>query len=337
MWLARHGHCVDSLHITYNPDADVLFQQLPLSKAPLVGLVRLEVDGPDSLVALAPALPQLVALTHLSASISLVGSSLDPPYVFSAERPLQQLCPGLKSLRLAIDCSYSAGLDWVDAPVVNLMPAGLQQLHITCGSTVRAISLDSGILTSLTALRSLSLVGLAVDPDPLFHMPSLEQVDLCGVQCLVDGEWSSLADWLVEGVCTALQHLTKLSGMTLSHAGVGPWSLQSLVTTVPGVCKLEVDVERPSDTTAAWVQQLSGFACLRHLDLSMYSVHMEGDATAVVSELSSLQQLTYLRLSDRHARVQPSTWAGVLPCLPQLQVLGVSKQLLLEGLAAEVA
>jgi hypothetical protein len=88
-WMEQHGECVTSLDITYDLKAAGLFQQLPLSTAPLAHLARLELLGPNSLVALVPALPQLMALTHLRAGIALVpmGSSTQSwsPGVFSVK------------------------------------------------------------------------------------------------------------------------------------------------------------------------------------------------------------------------------------------------------------
>jgi hypothetical protein len=108
----------------------------------------LEVDGPDSLVALAPALPQLVALTHLRASIGLIypeaNTSSVAQGVFSAKGAplqavpcLQQLCPRLRSLQLDIDFQSHDPEDGggdekrVDAPVAEVLPDKLEQLHIT--------------------------------------------------------------------------------------------------------------------------------------------------------------------------------------------------------------
>jgi hypothetical protein len=95
----------------------------------------------------------------------------------------------------------------------------------------------------------------------------------------------------------------------------------------------------PCAEAADWVQQLSSLGSLRHLDLAIDRADHFTQGLAVVSALSSLQQLTYLRLDHRcNGEVQRSTWAELLPHLPQLRVLVVRKELLLEGaLAAEVA
>jgi hypothetical protein len=334
-WIAQHGACVTTLHVIYDPITHYVFRRLrlPLSTAPMTSLARLDVYGPESLVVVAPALPQLVALTHLRASITMTDSRLGPKdEEHSPLKPMQQLCPGLKSLDLTINATDSPGINGAQVPVAHLLPAGLQQLQIKA----LRMGLDSAALTtSLTALRSLSLVGLAVDPNPLFHMPELEQLELVNAHCWVDRRWSSVAQWLAAGMCTAPQRLTKLCGMSLSDIRLSVGALQSLVTAAPGLRSLEVSLGQPNPAAAAWVQQLSGFSRLQRLSLGFHR-DATGDATALVSSLCYLQHLTCLLLGYRHGGVQPSTWAGVLPHLPQLRVLGVSKPLLLEGLVLEV-
>jgi hypothetical protein len=331
-WLAQHGGCVASLHITYNSGTVALFQQLPLSSAPLVNLARLEVDGPDSLVALAPALPQLVALTHLRASVALMrveGSAPgDKQGMFSIrgvplEDPpsLQQLCPGLKSLHLATRC----GKLWVEAPVAQLLPHLLEQLNVN-GSSGAVV--HSAALTPFTSLRSFTLYGgELVDPDLLLAMPGLEEVNLCQAD-IRGGPQSFIADWLASGLCTAPEHLTKLTGLRIVPDPVIP---PSLLTALRGLRELDATLCWPG--ASACVQQLSGLSCLGHLSLGI-----AGETEGALSALSSVQQLTCLCVSTLGGGVSRSTWAALLPNLTQLRVLGVTKQLLLEGgLAAEVA
>jgi hypothetical protein len=340
-WLAQHGSCVTSLQVTYDSATAPLFQQLPLSTAPLASLARLEVDGPDSLVALAPALPHLVALTHLRASIGFIGSALDPPDMYSADRPLQQLCPGLKSLRLAVDCRVPGVVQVAETPLAGLLPAGLEQLHmhrgrLTC--TVGKIAVNSAALTSLTALRCLTLMGLVADPDPLFHMPALVQLDLSYVRRSWHGGMSCISEWLLAGMCTAPQHQTKLTGVQLSQFGSDDsGAMQSLVTAAPSVCKLDLSLhsKTANDGAAAWAQELPGFAHLRHLNLVVWRGE-PGNVAAAMLALSSLQQLTCLCFDNDSTSVPPSTWAAVLPHLTQLRVLGVPLQQLLEGGLAPV-
>jgi hypothetical protein len=189
---------VSSLYITYELPTAPLFQQLPLSTAPLVGLVRLEVDGPDSLVALAPALPQLVALTHLTAGIGLLpvdDSDHDEDNsdhncaegVFSAngaplaEVPsLQQLCPWLKSLSLGIASQeqFFSGL-CLKAPVAQLLPDHLEQLHIGSAAFHSEEMVPCADLTPFTSLRCVTLSYVCSEgADLLLSMPGLEEVDL---------------------------------------------------------------------------------------------------------------------------------------------------------------
>jgi hypothetical protein len=340
-WLSQHGVCVTSLHITYEPETAPLFQQLPLSSAPLVGLARLEVDGPDSLVALAPALPQLVALTHLRAyiGVALPESSLPGSMqgVFSAQGEpledvpsLQQLCPGLKSLKLALN-NHKRRLQHVVAPVEELLPDGLEQLHIHRCSTSFDITLPCAALTSLTSLRCLTLDRVNIlDPDLLLTMPGLEELQLLLLTGRVQ-EHSFPDDWLAAGACTTPQHLTKLTGMSLTY------NIEALAPVLAGathLCKLELLLVDPG--AAAWVQQLAVLTGLRQLTLHLAA--RDGDAAAALLTLSSLKQLTCLRLGVCPSKVASSTWAEVLPHLTQLRVLGVTEgQLLGGGLSEEVA
>jgi hypothetical protein len=341
-WISQHGACVTSLNITYNRDTAPLFQQLPLSTAPLVGLVRLEVDGPDSLVALAPVLPQLVALTHLRASIGLVRKdhSYEPVAqgVFSACRsPLQevpclrQLCPGLKSLHLDIGLWHRQFIKQrLEVPMEQLLlPTGMEQLHISAHIWV---VLPCVALTSLTPLRRLTLASgvTLLDPDLLLTMPGLEEVDLCGPACCVGGQSYYVDQWVTSGVCTAPQHLNKLAGFYLAQMDGTPEALSTWlpIYELPNLRKLDVGVVMPGATN--WLHQLSGFASLRQL-----SLHLAFDTSdaASLSSLSSVTQLTYLRLSTGR-RVPRSTWAAMLP---SLRVLAVGMRRLEEDLVAEVA
>jgi hypothetical protein len=331
-WLERHGACVTSLHITYDLNTAPLFQQLPLSSAPLVHLARLEVDGPDSLVALATALPQLVALTHLRASIGRVavnGSAPGwSPGVFSARgEPVEVvpcLYPGLKSLRLDID---RGGNHCVEAPLAQLLPHHLEELHVN-GSYGAIV--HSTALTAFTSLCSFTLyAGDLVDPDLLLAMPGLEEVEVRQAD-IRGGPVMFFGDWLKQGLYSAPQHLTKLAGLRIVPEPVIP---PSLVTALRGLRKLHATLCRPE--TAACVKQLSRLSRLRDLSLDMFC-----EVELALSALSSVQQLTCLHLTTYGEQVPPprSTWAEVLPHLTQLRVLAVNRQLLLleGGLPAEV-
>jgi hypothetical protein len=342
-WLAQHGACVTSLDITYDPETSPLFEQLPLATAPLVGLARLEVDGPDSLVALAPALPQLVALTHLRASIGVVcmddGPQTEAQGVFAAEGApledppcLQQLCPGLKSLHLDISCEYTEGLRWVEAPMEELLPDHLEQLHMH--GTPQFVMVPCAALAPFTLLRRLTLKSMCVgDPDELLAMPGLAEVDMLGTRCYVGGSSQMSATWLREGRCTAKQHLAKLTYMRIMYQQHGPPSAAPSLATLSGLRKLEVCSLGPG--AAACVHQLSSLSRLQSLSLDFYAT-AASDAAAVLSAVSSVQQLTPLFVYTSSISVPRSTWAALLPHLPQLRVLGVSKQLLEGGLADEV-
>jgi hypothetical protein len=349
-WLARHGACVTSLDITYNLNTAPLFQQLPLSTAAWVRLARLEVDGRDSLVALADALPQLVALTHLRASLCLQprqgdsqGMPLEVPSggaAPSAEVPcLQQLCPGLKSLHLDVELISVDDLDEceqeVDVPVVRLLPAALQQLHISDHHA--GVWVSCAALVSFTALRRLVLDALWLmgDLNLLLEMPGLDQLDLRRSYFRVGYALTNVQNWLLQGQCAMPHKLTKLTGLHLSQKGLDHVDLRALLAAAPNLCTLRVLLQAP--VAAGWVQQLSGLTSLQHL-----SIHFHGkapcEAHAVVSMVTCVQQLTYLGLTADPGWVSP-TWAALLPCFTQLRVLEVKKDHLVEqvGLAAALA
>jgi hypothetical protein len=333
-WLAQHGGCVTSLQVMYDSATAHLFQQLPLSTAPLVGLERLELDGPDSLVALAPALPQLVHLTHLSASITFNSKRVDTGKArcvvttqgqLEALPSLQQLRPGLKSLTL--DISATSSFSAVTVPVEKLLPGDLEGLHMRGDDR---IELECTQLAYLTRLRSLTLESLSVmDPDQLLSMPGLVDIAHDTGMLYVDHQHHSADDWLASLVDNAPQHLSKLTGMT---SYISPPEMAPVLALAPTLRKLSLVMSVTS--AAAELQQLSTVTSLRHLALDI----MHGSrshSNAVVSALSSVQHLTYLQLHMRSKGVQRSTWAAVLPHLTQLQVLSVKQGLLGTGLAAE--
>jgi hypothetical protein len=341
-WMDMHGACVTSLYITYDPATAPLFQQLPLSTAPLVGLVQLELDGPDSLVAIIPALPQLVSLTHLGASIEVVATGGNTQEwsqgVFSAKGVpldaapcLQQLCPGLKSLRLDICCDDPGPSICVEAPVVQLLPGGLQHLHLHNDSLWKAIGVLSSTLTPFTSLRTIHLEYMDVmDPDDLLLMPELQAVSVYAYYYWVNGAWVTVEQWLAGGLCTAQQHVTKLTGLRF----VGCPDLSPVLTAVTSLRRLQLTVEEPDAGTQ--LQQLWGLTGLRQLDLHIYCTTEQATADAVMA-LTRMHNLTYLSFYSETTNPPPPTWAAVLPHLNQLRMLVVSNELLLEGgLAAEL-
>jgi hypothetical protein len=332
-WLAQHGACVTSLNMTFEVPTALLAQQLLLSAAPYIGLARLEVDGPDSLVALAPALPQLVALTHLKASIGLVRMDDRSRGMFSAcgvplESPpcLQQLCPGLKSLRLDISCRDElSGDPLVEAPCAQLLPDHLEQLHIH-SARYASIMVPYAALAPLTSLRILALTSMAgVHPGLLLDTPGLEEVDLSGTYCEVDGDSLPFQQWFACGRCRTPEHLAKVARLGTIYLTPEPLIGAPNLTALLGLRKLRLYIMKPG--AAVYVQQLSGLSRLQHLSL-LFGSAAECDVVAV---LSNVPQVTCLRLYTGSAEVPRATWAAVLPHLTQLRVLAVDRQQLLEG------
>jgi hypothetical protein len=344
-WLSLYGTCVTSLHAIYDTATAPLFHQLHLSTAPLVGLVRLEVDGPDSLVAVAPALQQLVALTHLKACIELprlASSASGSQHVGSAQgQPLQQgvpclqhLCPGLRSLHLDITPIWSPQAN-MDVPWADLLPANLEQLHMR--ATASSKGLPCAALACCTCLRSLTLRDFILkEPGVLLGMPGLDALDLHGVSCMVDGRSQDACDWLAARAHAEQQWLTKLTGLSLKL----PSPAMPLLTAAPNLRALSLFLMKGA--AEAFVQQAPLLRGLRRLQVRAAGLPDE----VIVRALTDVLQLTCLQLrevvagTERHLAERTatrSTWAEVLPYLTQLRVLGVtSRQLLRTGLAQEV-
>jgi hypothetical protein len=317
---------VTSLQVTYDPDTAPLFQQLPLPTAPLVGLARLEVDGPDSLVALAPVLPQLVALTHLRASISLVGDTSDTHEAL----PSLQLCPRLRSLHLIMERDDDKDFYMVGAPEVQQLPVGLEELTIHTGRSVLNVNLHCGAIPRLTCLRRLSLKGLQVlvDGEKLFEMPVLEELDLRNTGSWRGDTSSTEANLLHLEACTAAHQRRKLIGMSLVQIGPNSGAAHTLVAVAPGVRKLAVTLMQPG-AAGPFMQQLSGLRRMHHLEV--FTRAPTADDLARVAALPSAGHLTCLCLHSWSEGVPRTTWAAVLPRLTQLRVLVMRKELLLEG------
>lgn len=220
----------------------------------------------------------------------------------------------------------------VIAPVAQVLPASLEQLSIHNSRSVWNVGFDSAALTSLTALRHLSLVGLAYKLEPLFHVPALDQMDLRHVCGMAEGDWSpNLFD-------RGPQQQAKLAGYQTGSLWSVSQDMQSLMAAAPGLCKLRLVLHQPDAGVVAWVQQLSSLSALRHLHLSLDCLHYTDEVIATVPALSGAQQLTYLRLSIGKGRVERESWDKLLPNLSQLRVLAVKeKQVLYEGLPAKVA
>jgi hypothetical protein len=163
-------------------------------------------------------------------------------------------------------------------------------------------------------------------------MPGLEEVSLDLESVWQDGILVTLQERLEGELCTAPQHVTKFTKLCLDLEEFA--RLNALPTGLINLRQLELIVWEAD--AAALSQQLSVLSSLRHLDLSIYC-DTEQAAAAAVSAVTNTQQLTYLGLFAGSARPPPSSWAAVLPCLTQLQVLALGKTLFMEqGLAAEV-
>jgi hypothetical protein len=250
---------------------------------------------------------------------------------------MQQLCPGLRSLHLVLEKLMDSFFTCrMDTRLSKLLPEPIEQLHLEtamAGYLRSSADLHPAALTSLSSLRRLSLTNITVgDLNQVLSMPHLDSLDMRHCYCEVDGRLCSVNHWLYLGHCTAPRHLTKLIGLYIQHLESDALDAAPVLTALSGVRKLAPVYMACSP--ASCVQQLSSLRGLQHLSLAIL-IEAASDAAAAVSALSSTQQLTYLSLHGR-IQVQRSTWAAVLPQLTQLQVLGVGRRLLVEGLAAEL-
>jgi hypothetical protein len=170
-----------------------------------------------------------------------------------------------------------------------------------------------------------------LNADLLLGMTGLEELQLWRLYGMV-GQHFFPTEWLAAGACTAPQHLTKITGLSLN-----PMS-PALDTLIAGPNNLrKLDLVLGIRELGAGLQQLSALTGLRHLSLKAMGLWQDVPEAALLA-LSSLQQLTYLSVSARPFSAPRSTWAAVLPHLTQLRVLGLTReQLAEEGVAAEVA
>jgi hypothetical protein len=355
-WLEVYGGTVVTLQVTYDTSAAWAFQQLPVATAPFTSLARLEVDGPDSLVDVAPALPHLVRLTRLRASISLLrtktSSGLLVQTVFGLrgapllELPsLQGSCPCLKSLHLGLLCTQhitsvdSYWLPQCDARLRDLLPDNLEQLHLEAHSQT-FIGLPCASLTSLGYMQTLTLSGMNTDNlNLLLEMPGLQQLHMGWAGCQADGGTGFLNGWMSKGLCTVPDHLTKLTGARLIS---DPVSAEPLLPYLTNVQQLTVILGRADGVPL--LRQVTTTSSLRHLQLKIMSAQ-RGPA-ALVSALGSMQQLTCLTVDAGvdnfipcgpwHAEEVRCSWAQALQQLTQLRVLAVPLELLQAGMAAEL-
>jgi hypothetical protein len=205
-WMQQHGTCVAGLCTAGELEQCwPVMQQLLARPGPY--LSRLELEGQDSLLLLAPHLQQLPSLQHLSASITYNHKEPAEQPKWGHEKPvatppdLRQLCPQLVGLKLAL---YGRTPE-LTTPTLQpglscLLPVGLRRLHLAAYRMV----VDCALLTHLTALGDLTLERESSHLECLVGMGSLQQVQLCG---------HSLSRWPNPGHLDLVPLASKLVGL----------------------------------------------------------------------------------------------------------------------------
>jgi hypothetical protein len=300
-WLQQHGGCVTSLSVTgpdrsYWPDEGLHGLCWPFFSRLLVAptafgphLTRLELQGKDTLLPLAPHLQQLPALQHLGASTTM-------KYMFkkkgffcrNADRgkraarlpDLEQLCPQLVSLHLTVHnqlCDNGSRYYAVDARLSDLLPVGLQRLHLA-GDWACIREMDCARLTHLTALDHLTLQGVIMThQEHLAGMSRLQKLEL----------WRSEIH---------PAHLPSLASKLVGYWGYGSTLCPGMLCQLTALTALAFTPCECNHGTGPEpaVNPLLSLASLRHLFISFEFLHAN---TLFLEGLGGLSSLRSLRIS----------------------------------------
>lgn len=349
-WFARYGSQVQHLvHSTYVSPSWPVLQQLWVSPRSFHGLTRLEVEGRDSLVNLAPLLVQLPKLQHLKACISLEQEQLDGPGVCHAgdDNPqaralpvvpvLQELCPQLCALHLVMD-SHSTRMD---PRLPQLLPCGLQQLRLDVAAPFvlghPLPPMDPAWLASCSRLQRLTLQGVHIDQAfTIASKPSIHLVDaefdseevllrMQGrlVQLLARTEPFDLSP-------SALGQLTALTALTLCNMDRNTTPIVHYdLTRLTALRHLEVRLIWDSNQLPMLLQQLAGMPQLRSLRLDGRHPHAAIAGMTALTQLTGLYttRLPHTNLDTDNQGQEGNPWPGILQQLPGLQSLEVQPEL----------
>jgi hypothetical protein len=305
VWFSTHGQQVQHLSIKcYDQPSFPVLQQLWVAPWSFCSLVRLEVDGTNTLVNLAPLLPQLTKLQHLKASISLREDDDDCDGHFCTgprhqDLPVvpvvQKLCPQLQGLHLVINSSSK----WMDERLSQLLPCGLQQLQLEVVGVASVV--HPAALAGCTALQQLMLQNLKVDDGP-----ALDNLDHIQTICMVDVKVDN---------DTALSLKSKLLQYT-SRADLC-WGDPQTPGQLTALTSLTI---RQKYATLDQVQ-LTSLRALQHLELVQVEDAEGSEPLLVLSQLAGLPQLRSLRLDGNFSQ----QGAAGLTALKQLTALYVSE------------
>jgi hypothetical protein len=313
LWFTAYGHQVQHLGIkSYEQPSFPVLQQLWVAPKSFSNLVQLEVDGINTLVNLAPLLPQLSKLRHLGASISLrqeegsdAGSFCIPngQQALPAVPALQELCPQLQMLHLVVNSDSR----WMDPRLEQVLPCGLKQLVLEVVGDPP--ELDPVSLASCTALQELTLqnvvMGEAHALSDLDHVQTIRMVDVP----VPDEALLQIKDRLVQYTARAfhlywgdplvpgqLTSLTALSTRQDLAASLDEFCLNGLTALQHLRALRHLELLGVEDTEGSQLplvlQQLAGLPQLRSLRLEGRFWH-----EAVVA-LTAFQQLTALYISE---------------------------------------
>jgi hypothetical protein len=366
LWLTTHGGRVQHLGIkAYQQPASPVLQQL--WAAPMACLTRLEVDVEwqyeNTLLDLAPLLPQLPRLQHLKASITIMGEQQQEEeedhfptmdgdgfgffctagmqqQPLPAVPVLEELCPQLQGLHLVINGDSdpdSGSCWWMDPRLCMLLPFGLQQLHLEVVG--RPVLLDTADLVGCTALQELTLQNLKLrGAEALADTSSLTTVRIVDV-LMPEKVLLSLSSKLVQ--YTSRGHLywkdpqvpgqlTALTTLTIRHSvrtSFGQYNLSNLST----LWSLELNMRFGSNVRLPLLlQQLAGLPQLRLLRLAGFCISQHITGVTALQQLTGLtiNGLLHLNLGATCVGQQApgvGPWPDLLPQLPGLQRLEVEQ------------
>jgi hypothetical protein len=290
-------------------------------------LTRLELQGRDTLLDLAPYLQQLPALQHLGACITLKVGKRKGRFARASGRrvsalpDMDQLCPRLVSLHLTLNTLGVLGPTIVLVPsgLSRLLPLGLEQLHLAA----TGLMVDATHLTHLAALRHLTLaMTKVVHALELMDMTRLQQLelwhlygqDLVPLASKLVGVWES-----TDEISPAT--LSQLTGLTALHMRAPITEQPPEVNPLLSLTSLRHLYIEELEVANSWLLEgLSSLASLRSLELVGGYPPQVLDLVGQVTQLTSLNILLFVDGSCFDAK---SSW--VLQQLTGLQHLQVDQ------------
>jgi hypothetical protein len=362
-WLDMHGSQVEVLVVGGNigcPSSGDKLQQLS-STAGFRCLRRLDMQQYGSLPLVVPVLANLPHLRHLAAHVGMqdvnrqrwkenaVGGFMDHDLGAWEEVPdLQQLCPQLVNLDLAIGDWENGDVLQVDARLPRLLPAGLRQLTLVGPRFADTMIVPSTSLVHLTALHQLTLeragvrtLGAAPLPEGPPPLPQLRQ--LRGYHHPADADEDAFMEQLAHTVvdytacdmqqvaaATRFGQLTRLVS-SISFQRPPPDASAEAFGAITSIQELWL---LNNSLVADAVHQAAGLAQVRRLYLGCYNV----DPVRLGPSLGQCTQVTSLVLLVKAYDGEPlGPLASALQHLTGLRCLTVTAELLEQEAGAWLA